>query len=539
MRISRVVIHNFKCIRDLSINFEEITGLWEIEGVVGAGKTTIGEAILFSLFGRLGDKPNSSLVTWGESTSKLEMWCSSSNHDIYIQRTISKTYPSTMKVYIDNEYMTSTNKRDIQKRLEQEYYDIPKLMVESLCILSFNGFKSLSSMNTNEVSKFLDQVFGLKIVTEYADKCNKLRLSESSEVKRLNTQLSTQDRQLREYKDFIEHDKVDTTKLDDLQQQKHNIENGLRELNTKQKIKELMEKRNSELQPLQKQQVETTVLGKKVRKDIEMIKKGICPTCGQEISGDHLSEYETNLNNLLSTYKDLQVKIEAIEKSYKELIDDIELKDENLRTELRRVDTEISKIDNYISQQKRFSTLTSTLQHNYDETKNNLEVVSKSLSLSEQLYNILTHDTRYRVIRTITPLINQRMLKYMVELGQPYTIELDEEFNCIVHSNSTAENIPISSLSTGQLKTVDMVIILSILDVLLSRVNFNIIFLDELLSNMHEDLRDSMCEILRREVSRNRTVFLISHTKLNNMYLDGHIHVENMDGSASYEVVNT
>ena len=394
-------------------------------------------------------------------------------------------------------------------------------------------------MNTSEVSKFLDQVFGLKIVTEYADKCNKLRLSESSEVKRLNTQLSTQDRQLREYKDFIEHDKVDTTKLDDLQLQKHNIENGLRELNTKQKIKELMEKRNNELQPLQKQQVETTVLGKKVRKDIEMIKKGICPTCGQEISGDHLSEYETNLNNLLNTYKDLQVKIEAIEKSYKELIADIELKDESLRTELRKVDTEISKIDNYISQQKRFSTLTSTLQHNYDETKNNLEVVSKSLSLSEQLYNILTHDTRYRVIRTITPLINQRMLKYMVELGQPYTIELDEEFNCIVHSNNTAENIPISSLSTGQLKTVDMVIILSILDVLLSRVNFNIIFLDELLSNMHEDLRDSMCEILRREVSRNRTVFLISHTKLNNMYLDGHIHVENMDGSDSYEVVNT
>ena len=86
MRISRVEIHNFKCIRDLSIDFENITGLWEIEGVVGAGKTTIGEAILFSLFGRLGDKPNSSLVTWGESTSKLEMWCSSSNHDIYIQQ---------------------------------------------------------------------------------------------------------------------------------------------------------------------------------------------------------------------------------------------------------------------------------------------------------------------------------------------------------------------------------------------------------------------------------------------------------------------
>ena len=94
MRISRVEIHNFKCIRDLSINFEEITGLWEIEGVVGARKTTIGEAILFSLLGRLGDKPNSSLVTWGESTSKLEMWCSSSNHDIYIQLSFLKIFSS-------------------------------------------------------------------------------------------------------------------------------------------------------------------------------------------------------------------------------------------------------------------------------------------------------------------------------------------------------------------------------------------------------------------------------------------------------------
>ena len=62
MQIDRIKITNFKSIPEFDLNFHEMTGLWEISGVVGAGKTTIGEAILFALFGTVRGKNNDELI---------------------------------------------------------------------------------------------------------------------------------------------------------------------------------------------------------------------------------------------------------------------------------------------------------------------------------------------------------------------------------------------------------------------------------------------------------------------------------------------
>ena len=72
MQIDRIKISNFKSIQELDINFQEMHGLWEISGVVGAGKTTIGEAILFALFGSVRGKTNESLISWGKKHTLIE-----------------------------------------------------------------------------------------------------------------------------------------------------------------------------------------------------------------------------------------------------------------------------------------------------------------------------------------------------------------------------------------------------------------------------------------------------------------------------------
>ena len=87
------------------------------------------------------------------------------------------------------------------------------------------------------------------------------------------------------------------------------------------------------------------------------------------------------------------------------------------------------------------------------------------------------------------------------------------------------DSIPTSSLSTGQLKTVDMSIILGILNVIMSNINFNILFLDELISNMDAELRYDVCSVLRENLQSGQTMFLISHTELDDKWFDGNINI--------------
>ena len=65
MNINKIKIEKFKSIYDsLELDFSNIQGFWKISGQVGAGKTTIGEAIIFGLFGSINGKNNKDLISW-------------------------------------------------------------------------------------------------------------------------------------------------------------------------------------------------------------------------------------------------------------------------------------------------------------------------------------------------------------------------------------------------------------------------------------------------------------------------------------------
>ena len=54
MYIKKIKIEKFKSFYEpFELDFEQVKGLWKVSGSVGSGKTSIGEAILFSLFGTI------------------------------------------------------------------------------------------------------------------------------------------------------------------------------------------------------------------------------------------------------------------------------------------------------------------------------------------------------------------------------------------------------------------------------------------------------------------------------------------------------
>ena len=72
-----------------------------------------------------------------------------------------------MQVKVNGKLVGASNKRDTQQILEEELYDVPRLAIERMCIISFNQFNSIASMNPGQTKEFLDNVFGFKTFSEY------------------------------------------------------------------------------------------------------------------------------------------------------------------------------------------------------------------------------------------------------------------------------------------------------------------------------------------------------------------------------------
>ena len=160
MYIRKIKIDKFKSFYEpYELDFDQVKGLWKVSGSVGSGKTTIGEAILFGLFGAVSGKNIGDLVSWGQKACTVELWCTSNSRDIYIKREVHAAGWSNIYVEIDGEELIFTNKRDAQQQLENEYYDISRVTMELLCIISFNNFKSLVY-----VKLFFFFLFGLFLI---------------------------------------------------------------------------------------------------------------------------------------------------------------------------------------------------------------------------------------------------------------------------------------------------------------------------------------------------------------------------------------
>ena len=74
MIIHNIRIHDFKsCYGDHTFDFDKMKGLIKLSGPIGAGKTTIGEALLYGLYGTVKGQNNSQLISWNCKSCEVEL----------------------------------------------------------------------------------------------------------------------------------------------------------------------------------------------------------------------------------------------------------------------------------------------------------------------------------------------------------------------------------------------------------------------------------------------------------------------------------
>ena len=139
-------------------------------------------------------------------------------------------------------------------------------------------------------------------------------------------------------------------------------------------------------------------------------------------------------------------------------------------------------------------------------------------------------------LKTILPSLNAHIEDLMTSLHLSYTVTFDEDFNAsVVHMG---EEISISTLSTGEMKKVDFVVLLSVLKLMKIRFStINLLFLDEIFSSIDPDGVYTILNTLRKicdDLGLN--VFVINHAPMPTEIFNYRIDIQKKNNFSDLQV---
>lgn len=538
MYIKSIKITNFKSIYGTQeFDFTELDGLVKLSGIIGSGKTTLCEALLYGLFGNVAGHKIPNLVSWNEKCCEIEMDLISRNKDIHIIRNSSMP----LQVSVNDKLIAASSKRDTQAILEEELYDVPKLAIEKMCIISFSAFNSLASMNPAQTKQFLDEVFGFGTFTQYNNVVVDERKLQVNENTKLNAVYSdTQDqieyltnKKLKQQEEL--KNTIDIVGCNELRAQL--VEKGKAKKEEFKRIKAECEQKVLEVvaekQKWYDKKLECATLGKQEKDWYNTFKDGVCPTCGNEIGKDVIEEHKNKMLDYAKKYKEYQNKENDIQLKIEKMNSEAKIKQDELKQDMEDLKKQISNID---AQIQTYNNSLALLNENYDDLiseynnklyklKKDIEVSDKEICEWNDMNELFTKTFRYNLLETLIPHINKSIAYFINKLDQNYSITYDQEFKPHIKIDTFDREISYKDLSTGQRKSLDLAIVFGILQNIIANVNFNLFCLDELFSNMDADSRNTMLALLNDSMAKDRTIFVINHAEMNDDYFSHKIKV--------------
>lgn len=537
MKIHKIKITNFRSLYGThEFVFDDLEGLVKLSGPIGSGKTSVGEAVICALFGKVKDHTSPNMIAWGTDTYELEVDLTSRGHNIHVIRNPKKQ----LDVTVDGKQIAATGKNDMQSTLE-EYYDVPRLAIEKMCIINFNSFSSLASLTPYETKQFLDDIFGFHTFTEYNDEVVLERKDEQVRLTGLQAILQDTQQQIQ----YLENKKqkqqeeirnsVDITGLD--AKREEYVNEGIR-------LKTIYDTNNADIQALRsecaqkinelrRKQTEAATLGKVQKDNYNKFKEGKCPTCGHDIEQTVIESYKQKMESYAADWHHYEEDIQKINDEYNEKTFEKINVNNDLLTQMNDLKQHIREIDNKVNIYKNnlklinenFDDLISSYIKKREDIERQITESDKEIGEWNELNDLFSKTLRYKLLDTLIPHINSSIHYYMSKLEQGYKVVYDQEFKAHIYTDNIDGEISYKDLSTGQKKTLDMAIIFGILQNLIANVDFNLVFLDELFANLDTDARNTMLSVLQESLAEHRSVFVINHADMSDDFFNHKIRV--------------
>tara|TARA_R100000655_G_scaffold63913_2_gene102425 strand:- start:300 stop:1967 length:1668 start_codon:yes stop_codon:yes gene_type:complete len=551
MRIHKVEFKNFASYgnRTQIIEFDKKDSeLYLVLGGNGAGKSTLAKVITYLCYGRndgahLRDLPNRvNKNLWGKIVLETK------GNFVEIERGIS---PNVFEVKINGAEYDVAGKANMQEFLETEIFEIPYHVFKNVIILSVNDFKSFITMSPWDKKQIIDRIFGFSVINEMRELVKGKRKLLADELRTFEDEIRTLDDSIKSVVEKIEQFEASNKEKSDeklaelkkklLQLNKDRVK--LKDVNEKVKLK--VDEADIQLKQKNKKNSEVGSELSRLKRDIKLYENNQCPTCTGPLNTKYHKDIKKNKESEVERLNSLQTTIkEEVENSENTLLG-LREKGKNILVKLGQLETsmtnykdELVKLSESGGEQyqhlKQLVKDFSGKKGKKDEERMVSEGENNYLTILE---NIMGEDgIKNLAVRSILPSFNNHIMIMGKEMGIPFGIRFDDKFNCsLLH---IGEEISPKTLSTGEKKKVDFVIIMALIKMIKMRFpSLNILFLDEIFSSIDADGVYHIINILHTTIQDvGLNTFVINHTVLPSEYFDKKLEITKGGGFSEFTI---
>jgi len=514
-----------------------------IVGTNGAGKSTILDALTFSLYGKSFRKINKGQLvnSVNDKGCLVNIEFSVNNTDWKVERGIK---PNIFKIYRNGEELNQSHSAiDQQKWLEQNVLKMNYKSFTQIVILGSSTFVPFMQLPVSSRREVVEDLLDIKIFSSMNEIIRtKIRMIRD-EVKTLELKKESVKDKVDMQKDFIK--KIENQSKEDIDSKLNTIDsinleiekafqwgldkdlelNNIREQLTKFEDSGSRLREFGSIKGKMSQKISTIVNEHKFFTD-----NTVCPTCDQSIEEsfrvNRIRDSQNKAEELRKGFDDLQKAIkdeELRESQFKQLSKELSNLLNGISTnnaqitghqrQVKRLESEVqtitSQIENRNTEHEKLETFRESLQETYDRLAERKEKVT----YYDFIHTLLKDGgVKGKIINKYLPLINRQVNRYLQMMDFYINFKLDEEFNESIET-PIHEDFTYASFSEGEKMRVDLSLLFTWREIarLKNSVNTNLLIMDEVFDSSLDGFgTDEFLKIIRY-VIKDANIFVISH----------------------------
>lgn len=513
-----------------------------IVGENGAGKSTILDALSFSLYGKPFRNINKPQLVNSITQKNLlvEVEFNVGRSEYVIKRGLK---PGIFEIYQNGTLMNQDSAtRDYQEYLEKNILKLNHKSFNQIVVLGSANFIPFMQLPAGTRRQVIEDLLDIQIFSTMNTLLKEKIQTNKEELVSITFEMKSLSDKIEMHKKHLESIRVDTdafikekeTQLDGiiesknqaaLEIQKYEVLNTTAELSISDKEK--VQKKYEQLEDLRRKVGVKLV---KLKKDVKFFEdNNDCPTCKQGIQDGHKHEIIDKNNKQI---KDIEDGTDLLQQEFNSAMDRIaEIQGVNKQItennkKISELNTKITMWNNFeFELRKEITKLQQNVAHN--ESDVDLQLLKKELkdaitkkedlSKEKQILDVASSllkdgGIKTRIIRQYIPIINQLINKYLSAMDFFVNFELNENFEETIKSRFRDE-FSYASFSEGEKMRIDLALLFAWRAVakLRNSSTTNLLIMDEVFdSSLDSGGTDEFIKILNG-LTQDTNVFIISH----------------------------
>lgn len=534
--------------------FSDKAELILVEGENGSGKSSIKEALTVSAYGKSAIRKMKDLPNWINKAAYTYNEIETSKGDIVtVERGID---PNFTQIKINGVNHNLPDKRKVDEFIEDEILGLNFSTFCNTISLSFDDFKSFINLSASDKRKIVDPIFGIDILSEMRSKVKEDLKESSKNLDAINVSISKNESILDKSNDQLESikKKINEDVTDQKKELKSTIDQKKEDLTEK---KEAFNAIKKEIDDLNTTVVDFTSKIAKSKanigefdKKLKIYQSNKCPHCLSDLTGERSISIKEAIENkkkaeqsALSTLNESYASISSKISELRESQDTAKSDFYDIQSSIKNLQDSLAKLENQATNNEHEDSIKSiieTIKEEISKSKEESKQYSDEKDLYQSLDELLSDSGIKRVlIERVIPLLNSRISEISERLDFKFTFFFDSEFNPVI--NHLGMEISPESLSTGQRKKMNLIVLLSFIELIKMKHNkMNVMFLDEIFSGLDKLNVYKAIEILREYADRyNMSIFVVSHESLPEEFFDKKIQVTMPNHFSEMDIINT